>query len=77
MIKVFYEVIVANGFEENALKYLELKNLRLIDASKINITNSQNFISNLNSILFQTHDNQTFLKKTSELSLKLNLMQKL
>ena len=64
VIKVFYEVIVANGFEENALKILRAKkNLRLIDASKINITNSQNFISNLNSILFQTHDNQTFLKK--------------
>ena len=36
--KIFLEVIIANGFEKNALKILKKKkNLRLIDASKFSL----------------------------------------
>ena len=62
--KIFLEVIVSNGFEEDALKILKKKkNLRLIDASNLNISNISNFISNFNSILFQTPDIKKFTKK--------------
>ena len=62
--KIFLEVIVSNGFEEDALKILKKKkNLRLIDASNLNVSNISNFISNFNSILFQTPDIKKFTKK--------------
>jgi len=62
--KIFLEVIVSNGFEEDALKILKKKkNLRLIDASNLNVSNINNFISNFNSILFQTPDIKKFTKK--------------
>jgi len=62
--KIFLEVIVSNGFEEDALKILKKKkNLRLIDASNLSLSNISNFISNFNSILFQTPDIKKFTKK--------------
>ena len=62
--KIFLEVVVSNGFEEDALKILKKKkNLRLIDASNLNVSNISNFISNFNSILFQTPDIKKFTKK--------------
>ena len=62
--KIFLEVVIANGFEKKALKILKnKKNLRLIDASNLSISNTSNFIANFNSILFQTPDIQKFTKK--------------
>ena len=62
--KNFLEVIIANGFEKSALKVLtKKKNLRLIDASKINFSNVVNFTSNLDSVLIQSNDSQKFTKK--------------
>ena len=61
--KIFFEVIIANGFEKDALKILKKKkNLRLIDASNLNILNIDNFISNFNSILVQSSDIKKFTK---------------
>ena len=62
--KIFLEVVVSNGFEKDALKILKKKkNLRLIDASNLSVSSISNFISNFNSILFQTPDIKKFTKK--------------
>ena len=62
--KIFFEVIIARGFEANALKILKTKkNLRLIDASKLEENNKWKFHSLNNSFLVQSEDQKKFLKK--------------
>ncbi len=62
--KIFLEVIVANGFDKEALKILKLKkNLRLIDASNFSLNEIYKFNSFNNSILIQSEDKITFSKK--------------
>ncbi len=62
--KIFFEVIVANGFDEKSVKLLKKKkNLRLIDSSKVEKNFKFNFINKFNSILVQDHDNLVFSKK--------------
>ncbi len=62
--KIFLEVIVANGFNKNALKILKnKKNLRLIDASSFSINENLKFNSIDNSILIQSEDKKNFTKK--------------
>tara|TARA_B100001996_G_scaffold382536_1_gene374626 strand:- start:420 stop:1958 length:1539 start_codon:yes stop_codon:yes gene_type:complete len=61
--KIFLEVIIANGYEKNALKILKKKkNVRLIDASNLISSKKNNYISNFNSILVQSPDNIKFDK---------------
>jgi len=58
---IFLEVIVANGFDTEALKILKKKkNLRLINASSFTMKNSIRFNSAHESILAQTEDLKTF-----------------
>jgi phosphoribosylaminoimidazolecarboxamide formyltransferase / IMP cyclohydrolase len=62
--KIFLEVIVANGFDKNAIKILKLKkNLRLIDASNFLLNEALRFNSTNSSILIQSEDKQIFSKK--------------
>ena len=62
--KIFLEVIIANGFDQKALKILKLKkNLRLIDASNFEFDQILKFNSINNSILVQSEDNKIFYKK--------------
>ena len=62
--KIFLEVVVANGFDKNALKILKSKkNLRLIDASKFSLNEILKFNSMNNSVLVQTEDKKKFTKK--------------
>jgi phosphoribosylaminoimidazolecarboxamide formyltransferase / IMP cyclohydrolase len=62
--KIYLEVIVANGFNKDALRLLKLKkNLRLIDASKFSLKEILKFNSVNNSILMQSEDKKTFSKK--------------
>ena len=62
--KIFLEVIIANGFEKEALKILKKKkNLRIINANDLSFKNMNNFISNFNSILIQSSDINPFIKK--------------
>ena len=64
MNKKFLEVIIAKGFENEALKILKKKkNLRLIKFKKIDLLNLINFTSNFDSILFQSPDSNNFTKK--------------
>jgi phosphoribosylaminoimidazolecarboxamide formyltransferase / IMP cyclohydrolase len=58
---IFLEVIIANGFDNNALKILKKKkNLRLIDASSFTIKNLMRFNSTNESILTQSEDIKKF-----------------
>ena len=63
LTKIFFEVIIANGFDKDSLKiFKKKKNLRLIDAKKLTLSISENFTSNLNSILVQSPDLYKFSK---------------
>jgi len=58
---IFLEVIIANGFDSEALKILKKKkNLRLIDATSLTIKNIIRFNSTNDSILTQSEDMEKF-----------------
>ncbi len=62
--KIFLEVVIGNGFESNALNILKKnKNLRVIDASNLEIENIENITSNFNSMLLQSSDTKKFSTK--------------
>ena len=62
--KIFFEVIVANGFDKDALKELKSKkNLRVIDASNFSFDEILKFNSINGSMLVQSEDNKIFSKK--------------
>ena len=62
--KLFIEIIIANGFDNNALKILKKKkNLRIIDSTKIDYENTQSLTSFGNKILLQSLDLKKFSKK--------------
>jgi phosphoribosylaminoimidazolecarboxamide formyltransferase/IMP cyclohydrolase len=70
--KIFLEVIVGNEFETSAIKILsKKKNLRIIDASKINLKNIQNISSNFNSMLIQSSDTKIFKTKDFKIASKI------
>ncbi len=70
--KIFLEVIVANGYESSAIKILKKKkNLRIIDASKLKIGNTQSITSNFNSFLVQNIDNKIFSNSNFKIVSKL------
>jgi len=75
--KIFSEVIIGNGFENSALKILKKKkNLRIIDASKINLENNNNIFSNFSSFLLQDPDNKIFSNKNFKIVSKKKPNQK-
>ena len=62
--KIFLEVVIANGFDKNALKILKSKkNLRLIDASNFSLSEVLKFNAINNTILIQSEDLEIFSKK--------------
>ena len=62
--KIFIEVVIANKFDNDALKILKKKkNLRLIDSSDYSINESLKHISTNNEILFQSEDLKKFTTK--------------
>jgi len=62
--KIFFEIIIANGFNKEAIKILKKrKNVRIIDASNLKIKDNYNLVSNFNSLMFQSPDNINFSKK--------------
>jgi phosphoribosylaminoimidazolecarboxamide formyltransferase/IMP cyclohydrolase len=59
--KIFLEVVIANGFDLEALKILKMKkNLRLIDATKFIMNDIIKFSSTNESILTQSEDLKKF-----------------
>ncbi len=70
--KIFFEVIVANGFDKKSIKLLKKKkNLRLIDSSKVGRKFKINFSNKFNSILVQNPDNLDFSTKNFKVVSKL------
>ena len=64
LIELFFEVIIAKGFDKQALKLLKSKkNLRLIDSSNFSLNEFFRFNSNDNSFLIQSEDKEKFLIK--------------
>ncbi len=62
--KLFFEVIVANGFDNNAIKILKAKkNLRLIDGTNYKLEKLLTFKSFNKNILLQSEDLDIFTKK--------------
>ena len=62
--EIFFEIIIGNGFEKEAIKILKKKkNIRIIDAYNLNENNFYNLISNFNTLLFQSPDNKIITKK--------------
>ena len=62
--KLFFEVILANGFEKDALRILKRKkNLRIIDVNKVKLVDIENILSNFNTMLIQKSDINKFTKK--------------
>ncbi|OCW82085.1 bifunctional purine biosynthesis protein [Pelagibacteraceae bacterium GOM-A5] len=70
--KIFFEVIVANGFDKKSVKLLKKKKkLRLIDSSKVEKNFKFNFINKFNSILVQDPDTHYFSRKDFKIVSKL------
>ncbi len=64
MRKIFFEVIIANGFDSKSLNLLKKKkNLRIIDSSNLKENVEFSFKNKFNSILLQNTDNINFSKK--------------
>ena len=62
--KLFLEVIVAKGFDNNSLKILKTKkNLRLIDSKNYNLNNILKLASFNQEVLFQSEDLKLFTSK--------------
>ena len=62
--KIFLEVVIANGFDKDALKILKRKkNTRLIDSSNFSSTEILDFNLTNNSMLIQSSDKLFFSKK--------------
>ena len=62
--KIFIEVIVANGFEKDALKILKKKkNLRIIDSTNFSVDEVLRLNSIDHSMLIQSEDKKIFSKK--------------
>ena len=62
--KIFFEVIIAKGFDKNSLKILKKKkSLRLIDSTKFKFSNKSHFLSLGNVFLLQDIDNLNFNNK--------------
>ena len=68
LTNIFLEVIIANGFDFEALKILKKKkNLRLIDATNFTVKNSIKFNSNNEFILNQSEDIGNFSIKNCKI----------
>ena len=69
--KIFFEVIIAKGFEKSSLKILKRrKNIRLIDFGKYIEKNNYNYLFLENSFLMQDSNNILFNKKIKIVSKK-------
>tara|TARA_B100002051_G_C16707973_1_gene624944 strand:- start:99 stop:1658 length:1560 start_codon:yes stop_codon:yes gene_type:complete len=76
--KIFFEVIVAKGFEKKSLKILKKKkNLRIIESRNINKNSFVNISHNFNSMLLQEADTKVFSKKNFQIVSKKKPTKKL
>tara|TARA_Y100000591_G_scaffold122465_1_gene104534 strand:+ start:127 stop:1662 length:1536 start_codon:yes stop_codon:yes gene_type:complete len=65
--KIFLEVIIANGFDKEALRLLKSKkNIRLMDATNFSLNNDMKSTTLNNITLLQSEDKEIFSKKNFE-----------
>ena len=75
--KVFFEVIIADGFDKETLRiFRRKKNLRLIDSSNLKNKNLQNFKNDFNMLLLQSSDDIKFSIKNFKVVSKLKPTRK-
>ena len=78
IIKNYYEVVIAKGFDQNAIKFFnKKKKLRLIDSSQISIKAKHKISSGINSLLIQTNDDLIFSKRNFKIVSKAKPSKKL
>ena len=59
--KIFFEIIIGNGFDKEAIKILKRKkNIRIIDTYYLKLKNFHKLISNFNSLMIQSPDSNFF-----------------
>ena len=76
--KIFFEVIIANGFEKKALKILKKKkNLRIINSSNLKNVNILNIKSNFENFLIQSPDNEILSTKNFKIVSKIKPNKKI
>ena len=76
--KIFLEVIIGLGFDQDSLKILKKKkNLRLIDASKLGEQSLNNINSHFDSLLVQSSDNKIFTKDNFKVVSKIKPTRKI
>ena len=68
--KIFFEVIVSNGFKNDALKILKKKNVILLNSKKFNIIDKKHYLFLENAFLVQDIDNKNIIKKLKIVSKK-------
>ena len=62
--KIFFEVVIGNGIDKDALKILKMKkNLRIINSKDVKLKNIENILSGFNSFLIQSTDTDIFSPK--------------
>ena len=62
--KIFFEVVISNGCQKEALKILKKrKNIRLINCNKFNLTNKKHYLFLGNAFLTQDSNSTLFSKK--------------
>ena len=62
--KIFFEIIIGNQFDKEAIKILKRKkNTRIIDAYNLKLENFYQLITNFNSLMFQSPDNNIIKNK--------------
>ena len=78
IIKNYYEVIIANGFDKKSIElFKNKKNVRLIDSTKVKLEKYNKIVSGMNSLLIQTNDNKIFNKKNFKVVSKIKPSKKI
>ena len=62
--KIFFEIVISNGFQKEALKILKKrKNIRLVNCNKFNLVNKKHYLFLGNAFLAQDSNSTLFSKK--------------
>ena len=78
IIKNYYEVIIANGFDKKSIKLLKnKKNLRVIDSKEFKAQKHNKIITGINSFLVQNNDNEIFDRNNFNVVSKIKPSKKL
>tara|TARA_Y100000590_G_scaffold53498_1_gene55921 strand:+ start:1362 stop:2900 length:1539 start_codon:yes stop_codon:yes gene_type:complete len=78
IIKNYYEVVIANGYDKKAIKlFKNKKNLRVIDSKEFKPIKQNKITTGINSFLTQNNDNEIFSKNDFKVVSKIKPSKKL